>query len=100
MIELVLRLGVFRVPQIAGFFVFPHAAQDADHFRGDAHGNLDDRFVGGLAGFLRQVAGDRVLVPLNRPFIWAVLVENHPEQGGFAGAIGADEGHAFAPVDG
>jgi hypothetical protein len=98
--ELVLGLGEVRMRMVALGLVFAHGAEDADHFRGDAHGDLDDGFIGGLAGFLREVSGDGVFVALDGAFIGAVLIENHAEERGFPGTVGADEGDAFAPVDG
>ena len=64
--ELVLGLGEIRMREVAGFLVLAHGAEDADHFRSDAHGDLDDRFIGGLAGFLGEVAGDGDRFPLQR----------------------------------
>jgi hypothetical protein len=80
--------------------VLTHGAEDADHFRSDAHGDLDDRFIGRFASFLGEVAGDGVFVALDFPFIRAVLVEDHAEEGGFPGTVGADEGDSLAPIDG
>ena len=57
-------------------------------------------FIGRLAGFLRQVAGDGVFVALDGALVRAVLVEDHAEKGGLAGTVRADEGDALAPVDG
>ena len=98
--ELVLGFREVRVTVIALRFILAHGAQDLGHFRSDAHGDLDDRFIGGFAGFLGEVAGDGVFVALDGAFVGRVLIEDHAEERGFASAIGADEGDALAPVDG
>ncbi len=99
-VELVLGLGEVRMRVVSLGLVFAHRAQDADHFRGDAHGDLDDRFIGRFARLLRQVSGDGVFVALDGAFVRAVLVEDHAEERGLAGAVRADERDALAPVDG
>ena len=76
-----------------------HGAQDANHFRGDAHRDFNNRLIRRLAGLLREVASDRIFVALDLAFVRAVFVEDHSEKGGLAGAVRADEGDALAPVD-
>jgi len=98
--ELVLCRTVGRVAERAGGLVLAHRAQDVDHLRVDAHGDFQDRLVARIARFLREVAGDRVFIALDRAFIEVLLVEDHAEKRRFARAVGTDQGDAFAPVDG
>ncbi len=97
--ELILRFAELRGGKVAGFLAFADGAEQADHFRGDADGDLEDGLVGWFAGFLREVAGDRVFVAVDGAFVGLVLIENHAEKGRFPGAVRADQGDAFAPVD-
>jgi hypothetical protein len=98
--ELVLGVRVVRVTVGAGRLVLAHRAEDVDHLRVDAHGDFENRLVARVAGFLREVTGDRVFIALDRAFIRIVLAEDHAEKGRFARAVRTDESDAFAPVDG
>lgn len=80
--------------------MFADGAEESDHFRGDSHGDFDDGFVGRFASFLGEVSDDGVFVAFDGAFIGTILVEDHAEESGLAGAVRADEGDAFAPVDG
>ncbi len=97
--ELVLSVSEIRVGKVAGFLVFPHRAEDSDHFRGDPHGDFENSFIRRFARFLGEITGDRIFVALDRAFVRAVLIEDHAEKSGLAGTVRADEGDAFAPVD-
>ena len=69
------------------------------HFRGNAHGNLQHRAVGGVSCLLRQITDKPVFIHDNLALIRGVLPQNHAEKGGFTGAVGAYQGNALAPVN-
>lgn len=98
--ELILCFAEFFGAEVSGFFAFADGAEEADHFWGDAHGDFDDGFIGRFSGFLGEVAGDGVFITVDGAFVWLVFIEDHAEECRFAGAVGADEGDALAPVDG
>ena len=99
-VELILRLGKIRMREIPLRFVLADRAQNSDHFRGDAHGDFDDRFIRRLARLLRQVPGDGVLVALDGPLVGRVLIKDHAEKRRLTRPVGTHEGHAFTPVNG
>ena len=98
--ELVLGFPEFRGGKVTGFLAFADGAEQADHFRSDAHGDLKNGLIRRLARFLREVTGNRVFIPVDGAFVWLILIENHAEKGRFSSTVRADEGHALAPVDG
>ena len=100
MVELVLSFGVFGVAVVVLGLMLAHGSKKADHFGGDTHGNLDDGLIARFAGLLGKVAGDGVFVAFDGTFVGRILIEDHAKQGGLTGAIRADKGDAFAPVDG
>ena len=67
-------------------------------FRGDrAHGACavhhlgDDAAPGHLADILAEIADGDALVAGDLPLVGLLLAGDHPEQGGLAGAVGADQ---------
>ena len=77
-------------------------AQNADslaHLRGGAHGNLQHRAVGGVAGFLLQVAHHGVVIHDNLPLIRRIIAPYHAEERGFSRPVGPYQRNALAPVD-
>ena len=88
------------VRKITAGFVFAHGAEDPYHFWSDAHGDLNDGFIGRFARLLGQVACDGIFITFDFAFVWAVLVEDHTKERGLSRAVRADESDAFAPVDG
>jgi hypothetical protein len=64
-----------------------------------AGGDLQDGLVADGGAFLRQVAEVRAAFPLDRALIGRLFAENEVEQGGLAGAVGADEAVAVGARD-
>ena len=98
--ELVLGFSKFWTGEVAGFLAVADDPVQAEHVRGDAHGDFEDRFVRRFACFLREVSGDGVFVALDATFVRGILVEDHAKERGLASAVRSDEGDALAPVDG
>ena len=64
-----------------------------------ARGDLEDRLIADGGAFLREEAEVRAAFPLDEAVVRLVLIEDDVEEGGLAGAVGADEAEAVRPGD-
>ncbi len=75
-----------------------HAALEFCDLRRDSRCQLQHRLLADRGGFLREMAERGVAFQLYRAIVRGVESENEVEQGGLAGAVGADESDAVAAV--
>jgi len=62
-------------------------------------GDLEDGFVADGSGLLREIADGGAAVECDFAAIGFLVSEDHIDEGGLAGAVGADKAEAFAAID-
>lgn len=98
---LMLGMGfeVFVGGGIAQGFQFAETTFEFGQVSGPAGSHFHDRFVADRLGFLGEVADHGPGVAFDLTGVRFGLLEDEGEEGGLAGAVGADQGDAFAVID-